>query len=117
MIKPKKVIKDITSKVGLFTSKLKRINFESGPTLFEEKQSISAMESKQSPPVPAPRSESPAMQHINPNTIYSHTQISLMLSRLEEAGTSTTALSHAVRIKHTSGRTITFPLPEAVDRI
>lgn len=49
--------------------------------------------------------------------IYQDFELMLKLSRLEEAQTLTTALRQLVRHRHPKGKQITFPTPEAVDRI
>lgn len=49
--------------------------------------------------------------------VYENLEINMRLSRLEEASILTTALRHLVRTTHENGRKITFPVPEAVDRI
>lgn len=53
----------------------------------------------------------------DPAIIYRDIEISARLSRLEEAPTLTLALRHLVRTCHPRGSTVTFPVPEAVDRI
>ena len=49
--------------------------------------------------------------------IYQDFELMLKLSRVEEEQSLTTALRHLVRHRHTKGTLITFPTPEAVDRI
>lgn len=69
------------------------------------------------PPTPLgpPQDEQRASQNIA--LMYENLEVNMRLSRLEEALILTTALRHLVRTTHSNGKKITFPVPEAVDRI
>lgn len=53
----------------------------------------------------------------DPERIYKDLEINMKLARLEEPTTLTLALRHLIRQLHPSGRNITFPVPDTVDRI
>lgn len=48
---------------------------------------------------------------------YENTEISMKLARLEDPKTLIMALRHIVRKTHPNGNKITFPVPDAVDRL
>lgn len=48
---------------------------------------------------------------------YENTELSMKLARLEEPKILITALRHIVRKTHPNGNRVTFPVPEAVDRL
>lgn len=51
------------------------------------------------------------------NLFYNTIEDSMRLARLEDAAVLITALRHLIRKTHPNGDRITFPVPEAVDRI
>lgn len=59
----------------------------------------------------------PLMTGSDPREVYVLTENAMQLSRLEEEKNLSTALRHLVRRLHEGGRSISFPIPEAADRI
>lgn len=54
---------------------------------------------------------------MDPTPVYDEFELMLKLSRLEERDTHLAALRHLVRKVHENGEKITFPIPDAVDRM
>lgn len=53
----------------------------------------------------------------DPTSVHEDFEHMLQCSRLEEIGNLTTALRFVTRLKHARGSSVTFPIPEAVDRL
>ena len=71
-------------------------------------------------PEPVPQQKKhpePLQAKAEPEKIYRKIEHSMKLARLEESATLTLALRYLVRQLHPRGKQITFPIPEAVDKI
>lgn len=69
------------------------------------------------PPTTPTKSDSPVQGNMQSGTFYAGIENSMRLRRLEDTPNLTAALRQTVRSKHPKGTGITFPCPEAVDRM
>lgn len=102
-------IEEQTQTTSRLSDRLKRIDFRKSSEVYfpELRPGVHPAEK----PKNIPRREE------NPGEMYKKIEHNMKISRLEEATTLIIALRHLVRTQHPKGKMITFPVPEAVDRI
>lgn len=115
--KPRKSLKGTVSKLDKATEFLKKVKFIKSPHTLQEEIRQNTVTQLPGPAQRTPVQAQDPENGVNPQILYTSVEKNLRLGRLEEVQMLTTALRHVTRKLHAKGERVTFPSPEAVDRI